>query len=1081
MDNKRLSVELHMEGSVLTMPAKLAMGYRNDSLMVHGTICSSEVHLKEIIAQISEAAASKLGTCLEQMTGSLPRELTFHYENEQSVIWSKAEQSCLGLVWKRDMFACLIRIKTDENAEKGTLDYYIFQVAGLFGIEQIYLYGRRGSEVSLPLLTQTILENDEEFRYPAMMKECDVLFYGRFSFDKDAGAVGSFLNTIFGIEQMKLSVFMGKSPLGFVAYAMLPAVSHSIMSAEELYLGVECGTSVAMVLSGTFRFSFLSEALFHVDGKVSQDGFMLEAFAELPKPKVIYKNFKMGDTALAIGVGTGKMSFSMYSNLYLGDIKVFGAIGLSILPAGVDINLLSAAITDITLPKLIKNIFGKGITFADTLDFIALSGLPLAGTGNKTIVLAQHEDVREEKVRNKIAEEFNELVKAPSFAINGESIYVERIQEGTDEESIVLVDKSRMRHYSINSQGRLSLQAQFYYCREDTKLGDYTLQQGIFLCGSITLFQKFTVRALFAMSESEGIIAYAGLDKINLGLLSVEASGSKMKDNPMSYFPKDSLLWLLMDHKPVVSETDQAAVANPSGAVFFLRAGINECSFYIDGKISVFHIFEVTASILYVDKTIKIDTGFNIGSLIHVTFQLEASYADFSNMKFAVRFEIDCTGLEKALQKANQGIEQAITKLKAKMNKAQEQIQQAQRNVDELHSQINTLDSKISACKGDIKKAKWWKRAFVAIAKGVEIAAYEVAKAALYTAIGVATAALKVAQLTVGLAGVVGEGVLRAIQGAISATLNLFFVKYIRLAAAATTDDPNFTAEIEFVALGKTFYLSKEIGAEDFKKNPAGILDDNISGRLKPELDHMEDGSFKSNRRRYKKLQCSMRDYSKMLGQGMEQIRSGTLLIQGMSDIYAEHSGEMLPEYEQYNGAYTRALGEVEAGLDLADNSVNFADMDKAIDLITTAMNDPSTDIKEERRQELEPAIQEYKAAMRLVGKMNEDAEEIRSQKRKMAIHLNQTKQTEIKSLRNKAREATIPSENMEKIINSTEELVYQSFPPTKGRGSYINLGRESRVRDSFEEMRQRMKLSESNDVRKMKNKNIPMKYEQRL
>ena len=52
----------------------------------------------------------------------------------------------------------------------------------------------------------------------------------------------------------------------------------------------------------------------------------------------------------------------------------------------------------------------------------------------------------------------------------------------------------------------------------------------------------------------------------------------------------------------------------------------------------------------------------------------------------------------------------------------------------------------------------------MAIAKGIEIGAYEVAKAGIYVAIGVATAALQVAKAAVQLAGKVGEGVMKAVN-----------------------------------------------------------------------------------------------------------------------------------------------------------------------------------------------------------------------------------------------------------------------------------------------------------------------------
>lgn len=1080
MGNRELSVELQVEGSVLTMPAKLAMGYRGNGLVVYGKVNAASVRPEDMIARINKEAGTRLSGCLKEMTGLLPEELTFSYENGQSLIWIKNGDNRLGLVWVNNTFACLIGIKVNKTAKSGTLNYYIAKAAGVFGIQQIYLYARGGRGASLPLLTNAILGDAEEFRYPAAMNDCDVLFCGKFSYDKDKDLIGKFFYTAFGIRQMRLSLLMGMGRQGFAGYAMLPVISGSVMSAEELYFGVECKTGVTMKLAGAFRFSFVPDVLFRVEAAIGTQGFMLEAFAKMTKPVTIYKNFRIGDTTLAIGVGTSGMSFRMFSNLYIGEIKAFGAIGVAVLPEVVKLDFISAAITDITLPKLIKNIFGNDVTFADQLDFIALSGIPLAAATGGSIRISHTADVKSEQVVGDVVTQFNGLVKSDAFTVSGENVSLERIPGITGEESIVLTDKSRMRHYYINSQGKLNLQAQFYFSVVDTRLGDYTMKKGVFLCGSITLFKKFTVRALFSMSETDGVIAYASIDKINLGILSIGPSGLSPQDNPLQYFPSDSLLWLLMENAPAATGKQPADIKS-TGAVFFLRAGKRDCSFYIDCKISLFGFFQAAAKIFYTGKTISIDTRFSLGGLINATFQLKASYADFSDMRFSVALIIDCTGLEKQLKKAQAGIEQAIKRLREKINKAQAQLTQAQRHVNELHSQIRTLDNKIQDCKREISNASWWKKAFVAIAKGVEIAAYEVAKAGVYAAIGVANAALEVAKLAVKLGGLVGEGVLRLVNGAITATLNLFFIKYIRLAAAASTAEQSLEAEIEFVALGKTFHFSKKIGAGQMQSNPVGALDDGISQKLKPELDNIENGSFKSNRRRYKKMQCSMRDYQKMLGQGMQQLHSGTSLLQGMSEIYLSNCGELPLEYERYNQAYTNALGEVEAVLDLAENSVNFASMDEAVGMIKTAMDDPEKNIKDENRQALEPAIKEYEAAMRLVKKMSTNAQDIRNQKADMSEHLERMKKTEAENLADAARPASIPDEDMEKTINDTEELLYVSFPPTKSRGTYINLSRESKIIQSFDDMRKKMNLSESNAVKQMRSKATPQKYTEKL
>lgn len=1069
MNRRDMSAELYLEGSVLDMDARLALGYRDGGLLACGRLRTEGIRPEELAARIGNGVDGQWESCLAKMTDKLPDEISFQYENGRCLAWVRTEYSRFGIFWAGQSVACMAAVRLEDEGTPGTLESYLRLAAGMFGIRQLYFWVRKGEGAPFPILTGAVLGTAEECRCPAAMQSCDILFCGKFSYHKEKDLVGKFLHSCFGMEKAELFLFMGMRDGSFSGYALLPALEGSVMSAEELFLGVECGKTARMMLMGTFRFSFVPDALFRVKGAVGGDGFLLEASACLKEPVTIYKRFKIGDTALALQVGTKGTAFRLYANLYIGEIKTFGAVGVAALPGGVNLEFLSVAVTDITLPKLIKNIFGSGVTFADGLDFLALSGLPLALASDGRIEIGDQEDVKDAGVRSRVAGQFNRLVSSPAFTVGEDRMHVERISGVTGEGGVALTDKSRMRHYYVDRRGRLSLQAQFYYSTVDVSFGDYTLKRGVFLCGSITLFQKFTVRALFSMSETDGILAYASVDRIDLGIVSLGPSGIATEDNPLNYFPKDSLLWLLMDRTP------------GSGAVFFLRAGKNECSFYLDGKIILFGFWGFAARILYVDKRISVDVRLSLGGLISLAFRLSASYADFSSMNFSVALVIDCTGLEKMLRKAQDSINRAIERLREKIGKAKKQIDQAQRSVNELHSQIRTLDERIESCRRAIKNAKWWKKAFVAIAKGIEIAAYEVAKVGLYAAIGVANAALEVAKLAVSLGGIVGEGVLRAVNAAISATLNLFFVKYIRLEAAASAAEQSFEAEIEFVALGKTFHLSKRIGASNFLNHPDSALDDQISGRLEPELAGIEEGTFKSNRRRYKKMQCTMKEYRKMLGQGMNQLDSGTALLTGMADLYLGQCREMLPEYERYNHSYVHALGEAEAVLDMAGASVNFEQMNQAVSAVKKAMNDPEAKIGDEKRERLEPALREYEAAARLAGRMSKDAEAIRFSKQELAGHLERVKETERLNLDASAKTASVSEENMEKVLNGTEELLYENFSPTRGRGIYINLSREERIRESFDEMREKMGLRESEAVSRARSRRTPVKYEQRL
>lgn len=74
------------------------------------------------------------------------------------------------------------------------------------------------------------------------------------------------------------------------------------------------------------------------------------------------------------------------------------------------------------------------------------------------------------------------------------------------------------------------------------------------------------------------------------------------------------------------------------------------------------------------------------------------------------------------------------------------------------------------------------------------------------------------AQTGASLGGLVGEGVLKAVNGVIKGAMSLFFLNYIKLEASADMKQSYFNVEIEFVALGKTYHFKKEIGKKRLRR-----------------------------------------------------------------------------------------------------------------------------------------------------------------------------------------------------------------------------------------------------------------------
>jgi hypothetical protein len=449
-------------------------------------------------------------------------------------------------------------------------------------------------------------------------------------------------------------------------------------------------------------------------------------------------------------------------------------------------------------------------------------------------------------------------------------------------------------------------------------------------------------------------------------------------------------------------------------------------------------------------------------------------------MNASVFLEIDCSGLEKQLKSTQAKIDSAITALRNKMNKAKDQINQAMNNVSQLYSKIDNLNAKINDCKSSIRNARWYKKAFVAMVKGAEICGYEVAIAGLYAAINVANAALELAKRTVNLAGVVGEGVMQAVNAAISSSMKLFFVEYIRLSAALSASDQKLEANIKFVALGKHYDKTFKVDGAGFFNNPTGMLDGEISSDVSSDLSNIENGSFKSNRRRYKKTQYTLLENKKQLSYGMQQIIEMQGLYTDVGDIYMNNCSEVFPEYVEAGESFHQSLGEVQAAMELADTTINFAELDQAVEVMETKLNDSDTSINEENKAATMEAILQYREASGVASAMRQNADIVKKSRENLENNITKTREQEREN-RDDIKQIDIPSDKLETLINQTEECLYDHFPPTKNSHSYINLGREAVIVDSFSKMRQQEGLEESEAVTKIKGRKVLSRYDSHL
>ncbi len=904
------------------------------------------------------------------------------------------------------------RVETEEGKQKG-FKQAVNEAAAVLGIEHLSLFLRSGTMPLSKLPASTSIEFPQN---TSIVSNCSMFVYGKFQFGKSNVLFKEIIGELFGLKDMEMFLAYGNADKAFVCYMMFPYIDNKLMMCKNMYLylrfqrqGNEFG------ICGEFKLHFLGNMEFGLDCIIGSKGFFIVASSKAGQRFELIPGFYIQDTALLIGHDTG-FTFGLITRLVIRDLELFSGIKLSVQGGATTLSLITAALYELTLPLLLDNLLGFHIPGVETLDFIQICSFDLKlesrYQGNQDIV-----------------EYINQNAIDESWRLDKERTQIRKQKKG-----VSILDESRMCHYYIDHEGVLSLQAQFYYATENCRLGTYEIKKGIFICAVLTIFGK-KMKALLSMKEGEGIIAFAQIEEMDLGYLKISPStvGSEMR-NPM-----------LADGNTMLAKFVEPT---DNSAVFFLSANKKDVSFYLDGRIEICRIFSVDARIIYMQGNIAADVKFELMKVLEVHLKLEVQYGNFLNGNFKFILIVDERKLEEKLKAVKKNINNAIEKCRKAVQDAEKHLDDAKARVNGLYCEISSLDSKIEGCRRTIRNTSKWKRWIVAIYKGAEILAYEVAKGALYVAIGTAKAALEVAKAAVQFGGILGEGVLQIAKGVVTAALNIFFLRRIELRIAADKNAQSIGGRIEFVALGKEYAYDAVFGTGLLKSGrPEDAIADNINGKMEKDLENIDKGAFKSNRDKYQR-QEDLRKGRKHLQIGIGEMQKAVGLISDIQDIYVNGTKEIMPEFETMNGEYERAIAGIENTMTSIAKHIKLDELENPMQTLDKVLNE-GAEIDREKAKE---TLAHYKEAKLSFEQLKENIKEIQKMKAEAVYNYQGQRRTADNMM-----QAGEQSEGdvMEDIVNSVEETMCTvHFRVTPQDSGYINLSKEKAIAEYFREYR---------------------------
>ena len=263
----------------------------------------------------------------------------------------------------------------------------------------------------------------------------------------------------------------------------------------------------------------------------------------------------------------------MFANLYIREIHLFGAVMLTVAGSVPKLDLLSAAVSDLSIPILVRNLLGLSFDGLDSIDFIRILGLPFQD------MQAFDRELVKNANGSRLAEAFNQRVHDNSLVLDKAQVKASPFGDGVD-----LVDQRRMRHYYIDGSGVIKLTAQFYYADVNTRLGSYTVN-GESLYAESLRFLRSGSRFCFPSGREMGCWRM----DVYRRLIWVPEIGSLQSRAGVRGSPSCA--------RGQCAETVYGQ--GTEGIVFFLSAGKKDVTFYLDGRIELLSILYFETRIIF--------------------------------------------------------------------------------------------------------------------------------------------------------------------------------------------------------------------------------------------------------------------------------------------------------------------------------------------------------------------------------------------------------------------------------------------------------------------------------------------------
>ncbi|MBE5321624.1 hypothetical protein IM793_20850 [Pedobacter sp. MR2016-19] len=882
-------------GKIFELDASVTIIVRNNEKLILGELDTSRAKIKDLLNnnELGVNGLSGQFTLFNNLPGTFKAQVL-----KSADIWSVVilynkniaggkASIYVNAVVLADTKQLALSIDTDFFKDGNVLEQFIYDTMTFFAIKKVALIVRNKSSLAI----NQYLNRSASDYFPGMVLsdrygKYQLVANSLFDLENSDSAFGSGLYQLTGLDHIDLVIAASLNTSKFEAMLISANIKKDGYEIENLYFGIKNDNGFYLEAGGKLNFPLKDDVLtFVLAGNLSVSSFTLSASSNYKIP--LNTRISLSDLGLMIGVGATGITFGMTGRVTTNNISIFAGFIVS----QANIGLITAAITSTkgrtSLKDIIVDIAEVDFPGIEFLDVVALADFEI---NNAKMPHWNPEEANKAEILNN----FNSSLPT-ELAISGvENLQVSAL--GTSRQSI-FTDTSTMRHYRVDSSGAISLNCQLFICTQPTRIGNYQMNVGFFLCGTIEIF-NVKARGLFLLEPGNAILALIEISKIEIkGIFELTRSRKTMPMEPIEGGLAGALI-----------------KADAQGPVLYLN--INRASkkleFYLSAYVNILNIFQLDALILLKDRKVYIDlelqyVGFKI------LFHLDGNYADFSSSGFSSRLVFDTSGFIKLLEEAQNAVRDAARSVQNSIENANRKLTEAQQQILNLSNTINEYNDYIRGYLDRREDASWW-RVDEKIYYSAQILYYETLKVGVNVAIGVAYGALEIAKAALTLGGKVASGALEAVANILSAITRLLWIKSFVLSMEFTSNARKIEAELELTVFGNDIKLKGSLDVDkamnDIGALITGFVKDKLSAKTQEVTSNINNGIFRtlSSETDYNLLTPKLQSIAQNKKDYYDLLEFHDMI----EDFLIESNKKYLDEYEKQPDDWQRNICEIE-------------------------------------------------------------------------------------------------------------------------------------------------------------------------